>query len=87
LLLFTRVSNPVGQGFVANFARPGGNVTGFSNFEPAMAGKWLQILKDIVPNIVRVAVIASPTTTALENYYRSIESVSGPLAVKVAAIV
>src|SRR5262249_44165331 len=48
-----------------------------------MAGKWLQILKHIVPNIFRVAVIASPTTAALDSYYRSIELVSGPLAVEV----
>jgi len=51
-ILFVQVSDPVGQGFVASMARPGGNVTGFTNFEPALAGKWLELLKEIAPRVV-----------------------------------
>ena len=54
-IIFTVVSDPVGSGFVANFARPGGNVTGFTNIEPTMTGKWLALLKEIAPRVARVA--------------------------------
>jgi putative ABC transport system substrate-binding protein len=81
-IVFTRVSDPVGQGIVDNLAKPGGNVTGFSNFEPAIAGKWLQILKEIAPNIVRVAVIANPETSDLESYFRAVVRVSNALAIE-----
>src|SRR5262245_60996576 len=51
---FTNGFDPVAGGFVASLARPGGNITGFSNFEPAMAGKWLELLKEIAPRVTRV---------------------------------
>jgi putative ABC transport system substrate-binding protein len=47
--------DPVGSGLVASLARPGGNITGFSNFEPAMTGKWLELLKEIAPSVTHVA--------------------------------
>jgi len=81
-IVFARVSDPVGFGFVASLARPGGNVTGFVNFEPAIAGKWLQTLKEIAPETIRVAVIANPEVSALETFFRSIASVAGALAVE-----
>ena len=61
-IVFVRVSDPVGQGFVADMARPGGNITGFINYEPAMSGKWVDLLKEAVPNIKRVALIYNPQT-------------------------
>jgi putative tryptophan/tyrosine transport system substrate-binding protein len=48
-IVFTQISDPVGGGFVAGLARPGGNITGFQNFEPAMGGKWLGVLKEAAP--------------------------------------
>jgi putative ABC transport system substrate-binding protein len=60
--VFVGVSDPVGSGFVASFPHPGGNSTGFTNFEPSMVGKWLQMLKEIAPGIVRVAVLFNPKT-------------------------
>src|SRR5216683_3421306 len=54
-IVFALVSDPVGSGFVASFARPGGNVTGFTTMEPTMAGKWLELLKQIAPRVTRVA--------------------------------
>jgi ABC-type uncharacterized transport system substrate-binding protein len=61
-IVFVRVSDPVGQGFIANMARPGGNITGFTNYEPAMSGKWVDLLQEAVPNIKRVALIYNPQT-------------------------
>ena len=61
-IVFAIVSDPVGSGFVAGFPRPGGNVTGFLAMEPTMSGKWLELLKEIAPRVVRVAVLFNPTT-------------------------
>jgi putative ABC transport system substrate-binding protein len=61
-IVFVGVSDPVGDGFVANLARPAGNITGFSNYEPAMGGKWLELLKAIAPRTVRIALLFNPDT-------------------------
>ena len=71
------VGDPVGSGFVTNLARPGGNITGFNDFEPAMAGKWLQLLKEIAPRVSRVAVFVQPETTTSAAMWRAVEG-SGP---------
>ena len=68
-VLFAIVSDPVGTGFVASFARPGGNITGFTNIEPTMAGKWLELLKEIAPRVVRVALLFNPATAPYAEYY------------------
>jgi putative tryptophan/tyrosine transport system substrate-binding protein len=60
-IVFTQASDPVGSGFVSNLARPGGNVTGFHSFEPAIGGKWLEILKQVAPSVRRAAVIHHPS--------------------------
>jgi putative ABC transport system substrate-binding protein len=61
-IVFVGVSDPLGSGFVASITRPGGNTTGFTNFEPSLIGKWLELLKEIAPRIVRAAVIFNPKT-------------------------
>jgi putative tryptophan/tyrosine transport system substrate-binding protein len=61
-IVFVGVSDPVGSGFAASIARPGGNCTGFSNFEPSQIGKWLELLKEIAPATMRVAVLFNPDT-------------------------
>jgi putative ABC transport system substrate-binding protein len=61
-IVFVGVSDPVGSGLVASIARPGGNTTGFTNFESSLTGKWLALLKEIAPGIVRVAVLFNPKT-------------------------
>jgi putative tryptophan/tyrosine transport system substrate-binding protein len=61
-IVFVTVSDPVGDGFVASLSRPGGNMTGFINYEDSIAGKWLQLLKEIAPGIKRVAAIFNPDT-------------------------
>ncbi len=61
-IVFAGVSDPVGTGFAASFARPGGNITGFTFFEPSMGGKWLEALKEVAPGIARVAILFNPET-------------------------
>ncbi len=63
-IVFVSVTDPVGNGYVQNLAHPGGNITGFTNFEFTMSGKWLEVLKDISPGIDRVAVVFNPETAA-----------------------
>ncbi len=68
-IVFATVSDPVGSGFVASFPRPGGNVTGFTNIEPTMASKWLELLKEIAPRVARVAFLFNPATAPYAEYY------------------
>jgi putative ABC transport system substrate-binding protein len=70
-MIFALVADPVGSGFVASIPRPGGNVTGFVPFEPTMAGKWLQLLKEIAPRVTRVAFLFNPATAPYAEYYLS----------------
>jgi ABC transporter substrate binding protein len=63
-IVFVSISDPIGEGFVASFARPGGNVTGFTNFESSMTGKWVELLKDIAPELTRVSFLFNPQTAA-----------------------
>jgi ABC-type uncharacterized transport system substrate-binding protein len=68
-IIFVQVTDPVGSGFVTSLNRPGGNVTGFVNMEPAMAGKWLGLLKEIAPRVTRVALLFNPTTAPYTEQY------------------
>jgi putative ABC transport system substrate-binding protein len=68
-IVFALVGDPVGSGFVASFPRPGGNVTGFVNFEPTMAGKWLELLKEIAPRVTRAAMLFHPATAPYAEIY------------------
>jgi putative tryptophan/tyrosine transport system substrate-binding protein len=62
-IVFAQVSDPIGEGLVASFARPGGHMTGLTNFEPSMGGKWLEILREIAPTISRAALLFNPQTS------------------------
>jgi putative ABC transport system substrate-binding protein len=68
-VIFGTVSDPVGSGFVASFPRPGGNVTGFTNIEPTMAGKWLELLKEIAPRVAKIAFLFNPATAPYAKHY------------------
>ncbi len=68
-IVFATVSDPVGSGFVASVSHPGGNVTGFTSIEPTMAGKWLQVLKEIAPHVARVAFLFNPATPPYAQYF------------------
>jgi putative tryptophan/tyrosine transport system substrate-binding protein len=69
-IVFAAVSDPVGDGFVAGLARPGGNITGFSNFEASMGGKWLELLSEIAPRLKRAAIMFNPDTSAGGGTYQ-----------------
>jgi putative ABC transport system substrate-binding protein len=68
-IVFVIVADPVGSGLVASFPRPGGNVTGFSTMEPTMAGKWLELLKEIAPSVKRIAFLFNPATASFAGVY------------------
>jgi putative ABC transport system substrate-binding protein len=68
-IVFVQVSDPVGSGFVASIPRPGGNVTGFTNLAPTMSGKWLSLLKEIAPNVVRVSFLFHPAMAPYAPIY------------------
>jgi len=68
-IVFATVADPVGSGFVASFPRPGGNVTGFVVFEASLAGKWLDLLKEIAPRVNRIAFLFNPATATYAEFY------------------
>jgi putative tryptophan/tyrosine transport system substrate-binding protein len=80
-IVFLQVANPVGSGLVASLARPGGNLTGFTNFEPAMGGKWLELLKEIAPRVTRAIAIFNPETHS-GQYWQTTEAAARSLAVE-----
>jgi putative ABC transport system substrate-binding protein len=84
-IVFAMVADPVGGGFVDSLARPGGNITGFTNFEPAMGGKWLEVLREAAPATTRVLVLMHPETAAHKQFWRAIEELAGPLHIEATA--
>jgi putative tryptophan/tyrosine transport system substrate-binding protein len=72
-IVFVLVADPVGQGFVQSLARPGGNITGFSSHDAVLMGKWLQLLKEVAPDLTRVSALFNPDTTPYAFYNREIE--------------
>jgi len=85
-IVFSSVADPVGSGFVDSLARPGGNATGFVLFEYALAGKWVELLKQIAPNVTRVAVLRDAALTAGIGQFAVIQSVAPSIGVDVSAI-
>jgi len=82
-IVMTQDPDPVGNGFVVNLARPGGNITGLSTLSPELNGKRLELLKEIIPKISRVAVLGTSTTPSNAQSLRETELAAGVLAVKV----
>jgi putative ABC transport system substrate-binding protein len=83
-IVFAAVSDPLGNGFAASLARPGGNITGFTNIESSMGGKWVELLKEIAPRTERVALLFNPTTAApIQFYLPSIQAAAQSLDVKI----
>jgi putative tryptophan/tyrosine transport system substrate-binding protein len=75
-IVFVNVTDPVGAGFVDSLARPGGNATGFMQFEYGLSGKWLELLKQIAPGVTRAAVLRDPAITAGIGQFAIIQSVA-----------
>ena len=86
-IVFAVVSDPVGQGFISNLAHPGGNVTGFSFIETDMVGKWLNLLRDVKPNLSRVVLMFNPDTAPyFDAYLRSFKALPEQTSVEVEAV-
>jgi putative ABC transport system substrate-binding protein len=83
-IVFVGASAPVADGYVASYPRPGGNITGFTLYEPSMVGKWLAALKEVAPAIVRVALLVNPDTAPQRGtfYSSAFESAAAALAVE-----
>lgn len=81
-IVFVRVSDPIGSGFVASLARPGGNLTGPLLFEASIVGKWLSMLKEMAPHLARAALVANPKTTPYDYFLRAAEAAAPPLAIE-----
>jgi len=81
-IVMTQVGDPVGDGFVASLARPGGNITGLSTLSPEISGKRLELLKEIVPKLSRVAVFGTSTSASNAQELRELELAAGALGVK-----
>ena len=85
-IVFVLVPDPVGAGFVESLARPGGNATGFTQFEYSISGKWLELLKQIAPGVTRVAVLRDPATAAGIGQFGAIQAVAPSLGVELSPI-
>jgi putative tryptophan/tyrosine transport system substrate-binding protein len=82
-IVFVQVVDPVGSGFVASLAQPGGNATGFTNFEYGLSAKWLELLKQIAPGVTRAAVLRDPTAAAGIGQFGAIQTAAPSLGVEV----
>ena len=85
-IVFVQVVDPVGSGYVDSMARPGGNTTGFTQFEYSLSGKWLELLKEIVPSVTRAAVIRDATRGPGNAQFAAIQTVASSLGVELTAI-
>ena len=85
-IVFVIVADPVGAGFVDSLARPGGNATGFMQFEYSLSGKWLELLKQIAPGVTRAAVLRDPAITAGIGQFAVIQSVAPSVGVEVSPV-
>jgi len=85
-ILFVAVSDPIGTGFVESFSRPGGNITGFTNFEATMGSKWVELLREVAPSVKRVAMLFNPTTANAGAsggiYLQSMKTAAGVLGIE-----
>ena len=81
-IVFVNAPDPVGAGFVQSMAHPGGNITGFLNFEYSMSGKWAELLKQIAPNVTRALVVRDPTSAAGIGQFAAVRSVAQSLGVE-----
>ena len=85
-IVFAYVPDPVGAGFVDSLARPGRNATGFTPFEYSLAGKWLELLKEIAPRVTRASVIRDPTISTGLGQFAAIQAIAPSVGVEVSAV-
>ena len=82
-IVFVSLADPIGSGFIASMARPGGNMTGLMTFEPSIAGKWVSMLKDVVPGIRRAVFMANPEIKTYDFYLHATQSPAASLGIEV----
>jgi putative ABC transport system substrate-binding protein len=85
-IVFAIVIDPVGSGFVASLAQPGGNATGFTIYEYSMSGKWLELLKEMAPGVTRVAVLRDPAVASGTGQFGAVQIVAPALGVQVTPV-
>ena len=85
-IVFVIVIDPVGAGFVASLARPGGNATGFTAFEYGVSGKWLELLKEVAPGVTRVAVLRDPAIASGIGQFAAVQAVAPSLGVELSPV-
>ena len=85
-IVFVNVPDPVGAGFVASLARPGGNSTGFTSFEYSLASKWLELLKEIAPRVTRVAVVRDPSNPGGIGEFAAIQGAAASSGVELSPV-
>jgi putative ABC transport system substrate-binding protein len=85
-IVFVLVIDPVGAGFVASLARPGGNATGFTIFEYGMSGKWLELLKETSPRVTRAAVLRDPVIASWIGQFAAVQAVAPSLGVELSPV-
>jgi putative ABC transport system substrate-binding protein len=85
-IVFVTVIDPVGAGFVANLARPGGNATGFTIYEYGMSGKWLELLKEIAPGVTRAAVLRDPAVASGIGQFGAVQIVAPSFGVELSPV-
>ena len=85
-VVFTQTSDPVGVGFVASLAHPGGNITGFTQFEVSIGVKWVELLKQIAPDMKRVAVVRDPTSAAAIGQWGAIQGAASSFGAEVSPL-
>ena len=82
-IVFVSVSDPIGSGFVASLARPGGNLTGLLYYETSIVSKWLSMLKEMAPRLARAALVANPRTAPYDYFLRTAEAAAPSLAIEI----
>jgi putative tryptophan/tyrosine transport system substrate-binding protein len=85
-IVFVGIPDPVNQGFVESFAKPGGKITGFTTYEPSMSGKWIQLLKEVAPRTRRIAVIYDPETSSNELFLPGLRVSADALGVEITVV-
>src|SRR5262249_51711263 len=85
-IVFVLVVDPVGSGFISSLAHPGGNITGFTSYDYGIGAKWLEVLKEVAPNVTRAAGIPDPAIPAGLGQWAAIQSVSPSAAIEVSPV-
>ena len=85
-IVFVNVADPVGAGFVDSLSRPGGNITGFIQFEYTLSGKWVELLKQIAPGVTRAAVLRDPAITSGIGQFAVIQAVAPSFGIEVSPV-